>query len=98
MLKEVQTVNVDHLMSYLKSRNNMSDYRDDLWDIKDGYTGFLKNHLVEYIVFCGNSIKIFAYEFHNEFEIEDGVFSGEEYEGHFLKIIKNEILTETSVV
>lgn len=91
----MQTVDIFNLKAYLTPND---DYCVNFFEIKEGYTGFLKNHLIEHVMIEDDVISIYAYEFRNTFKIVDGKFSGEEYEGHFLKIIKNEILVENSVV
>jgi hypothetical protein len=103
-MKEKQIINLEHLKRYLKKcKHQVSDDRTT-FTIKNEYIGYLGIHPVESIVISDDLVKIFAWEFHGDFEIVeiDGhkCITGNEYHGteNFLTIIKKELLDEYSVV
>ncbi len=101
-MTDKQIVNLNHLNHYLKE-SRVSNYENGVtFTIKKEYIGYLGIHPIESIVIFDDIVKIFAWEFHNEFDIVEidrqKCIVGTECALQFLTIIKKAILEEYSVV
>lgn len=97
-----QIVNLNHLNHYLKESKGSKAEGRVTFTLKKEYIGYLGIHPIESIVITDDLVKIFAWEFHNDFEIVEidrqQCIVGTADSPQFLTIIKKEILEEYSVV
>ena len=101
-MTDKQIVNLNHLSHYLKeSKSSKYDGRTT-FTIQKEYIGYLGIHPIESIVITDDLVKIFAWEFHNDFDIierdRQKCIVGNDHAPQFLTIIKKERLDEHSVV